>query len=99
VLRAEFLDFLARRKKKRASNEPITFWLDTAVRGKATAVSHSSEAPRASEVGPPETGDDLRHPPPAVAQSSCTRRANSRHAGMESKQIPLPNCLLLHTLV
>ena len=38
------------RKKKRASNEPITFWLDTAVRGKATAVSHSSEAPRASEV-------------------------------------------------
>jgi len=43
----------ARLQKKRASNEPITFWLDTAIRGKATAVSHSSEAPRASEVVEP----------------------------------------------
>ena len=40
----------ARMQKKRASNEPITFWLDIAIRGKAIAMSHSFEAPRASEL-------------------------------------------------
>ena len=63
--------FYPRAQKKRASNEPITFWLDIAVRGKATARSHSSEAPRASEVIKP--GEEAQLPLLRLSLASICR--------------------------